>query len=398
MDATQQAIISHFDRLCERLTAYEKKARFPYSLVKNPAPHGIYLHGPVGCGKTTLMDMFYDTCTYPKKCRTHFHSFMRNIHEGLHILRTSAPRNRPFDPIPAVAKTVSSESKLLCFDEFQVTDIADAMILKRLFENLFASGVVMVATSNRKPDDLYKNGLQRVNFIPFIGLLKKQCLILDMVSHIDYRHEMLMAEGGSGPSYYFVYGETPNLDEKLANWFTQLAEEDGHHGPPVSVTMNVYARLVELPCTGNRVMMSSFADLCNKPLGAADYLSLASHFHTVILNQVPELGLSHRTSLKRFTQLIDVLYEKKVRLVIGAHLPIRSLIRHEQRSSSEVLQQHRQLIDDLNLSTKNHAPENISLFSSAEDVFAFERTLSRLEEMCSSHYWCSAGPFRVNPS
>ncbi|KAF7255442.1 hypothetical protein EG68_08007 [Paragonimus skrjabini miyazakii] len=227
-DAVQLRIVQYFDNLSAQMDIYKRNARFPFYLLKQQVPRGIYLHGSVGCGKTMLMDIFYTTCSYKLKWRTHFHAFMRTIHERLHVARQAAPRNRPADPIPSVAWDVSNEFKLLCLDEFQVTDIADAMILKRLFENLFKYGAVVVATSNREPDELYKHGLQRVNFLPFIDLLKKQCLVLNLHSPIDYRHELMSTIDENEFNVYYVYEQTPDADSKLGKWFIKLAADDGH--------------------------------------------------------------------------------------------------------------------------------------------------------------------------
>ncbi|KAF8568662.1 hypothetical protein P879_08927, partial [Paragonimus westermani] len=190
------------------------------------------------------------------------------------------------------------------------------------------------------------------------------------------------------------YDQTPDADSRLDKWFIKLAADDGHLGPPVRTSLDVYGRSVTFSHTGNGVAMCSFGELCDQPLGAADYLKLASHFHTILLRDVPELGPFRLASLKRFTLLIDILYDNHVRLLVAAHRPCSSLVCGENHKSLNLLDNHRQLIDDLGLSMNGQKTPDVTLFTGAEDMFAFARTLSRLKEMCTLAYWHRSGPKR----
>lgn len=303
---------------------------------------GVYLWGKVGRGKSMLMDLFYEKAAVNPKRRVHFHAFMLEIHADIHQYRQALAGD---DPISAVADTIAKSARLLCFDEMQISDVADAMILGRLFSQLLAKGVVVVATSNRAPDDLYKDGLQRQSFLSFIHLLKDHLDIIGLNGIIDYRLERL----GGLPVFYTPNGEATSkaLSEAFFR-LTDYAVEDRLSVP--AETLTVQGRPLFVPKSLKGVAVFSFKRLCGGPLGAADYLAIAERYHTVILVGVPQLNPEKRNEAKRFVLLIDALYEHKVKLLCGADAP----------------------------------PEQ--LYPAGDGSFEFERTVSRLMEMQSAAY------------
>lgn len=298
--------------------------------VEQKAVPGLYLFGGVGRGKSMLMDLFFQTAPVKPKRRVHFHAFMQEIHKGI----TAARGRGVTDPIRPVADAVADGATLLCFDEVQITDITDAMLVGRLFERLFERGVVIVATSNRAPDELYKNGLNRQLFLPFIALIKERLEVHELASATDHRLEVLAGvkvyHAPAGPA------ATAALD---AAW-TALT-----HGPDTPLILTVQGREVALPRHRNRVARASFAELCGRPLGPADYLALAAALDILILEDIPRLSRARANEAKRFVTLIDALYEARVRLICSA------------------------------------AVEPDALYVEGEGAFEFERTASRLHEM-----------------
>ncbi len=327
-DPAQQAVMPEFERIREALGEPVKKGWFR----KAPeAPRGLYLWGGVGRGKSMLMDMFTDTIDVPKR-RVHFHAFMQEIHAGMHAARQRGEQ----DALAPVARDVAKSVRLLAFDEMQISDITDAMIVGRLFEALFQAGVVVVTTSNRIPDDLYKNGLNRQLFLPFIALLKEKMVVHEMVSPTDYRQDKL----AGGPSYF-----TPVNAETRAQVESVWQDLTGGQGARHALIVN--KRELEIPAFHNGVARASFYDLCGKPLGPADFLALADAVRVLVLENIPQLGRSNFNEAKRFVTLIDALYEAQVRLICSAAA----------------------------------APEY--LYVEGEGTFEFERTASRLREMQS---------------
>lgn len=309
---------------------------------------GLYIWGSVGRGKSMLMDMFYDMAGLEKKRRAHFHDFMEDAQNRIHEQRLAFKegRTKEEDPIPPVARALAEEAELLCFDEFSVTDIADAMILGRLFQGLFGEGVVIVATSNVAPDNLYKDGLNRQRFVPFIELLKLHCDVFELDARTDYRLEKL----SRAPVYLAPLGPKArkSMDEAWQRMVAGLRE--------VPSLLSVKGRQVKVPRSADGHARFDFADLCDKPLGAQDYLAIARAFHTVFIENVPMMDLSMRNQAKRFINLIDTLYDQKIRLVISAEAN----------------------------------PHALYSGKSGTEAFEFERTASRLIEMQSRDYLSGA--------
>ncbi|QFR33526.1 cell division protein ZapE [Ancylobacter sp. TS-1] len=314
-----------------------------------PKVRGLYIHGSVGRGKTMLVDLFYESVSVRKrKRRAHFHEFMADVHARIFQVRSDMKQGRikDGDPIALVAAALYEEAWLLCFDEFHVTDIADAMILGRLFEKLFDLGVVIVATSNVAPQDLYEGGLNRALFLPFIGMIEKHMEVVRIESPTDYRMEKL---GGARSWYVPAAHETmPDVDREMDKIWHRLAGTDG--GVPASIAAG--GRVLQVPRAGGGAARFTFHDLCGVPLGASDYLRLARAYHTLVIDHVPTLDQDRRNEAKRFITLIDELYEKGVKLVASAQAE----------------------------------PEKLYLGTEGAEAFEWARTVSRLHEMRSDDY------------
>jgi cell division protein ZapE len=271
---------------------------------------GLYVYGEVGRGKTMLMDLFFETSAVVHKRRVHFHEFMDDVHERVHVYRQEIKNGEAseHDPIHRTAAAIAEESWLLCFDEFHITDIADAMILGRLFTRLFELGVVMVATSNLVPGDLYKDGLNRALFLPFIALLERQCVVVRLEARIDFRLEKLTGL----PTWYVP--DDAKADAALDETWRRLA--GSHAGVPHELMVKGHA--VRVPRAAMGVARFSFDDLCAQPLAAADYLKIAHEFHTIVLDHIPVMDYADRNEAKRFIILIDTLYDHAVKLLASA--------------------------------------------------------------------------------
>src|SRR6185369_11448205 len=352
-DPVQERIVQRLQAVHDRLAALTHQpaarkgfwARIGLAAAEKPpaGPHGLYIWGPVGRGKSMLMDLFFADAPVAKKRRVHFHEFMLEVQARLHRRREElAAKGAPpeADTIVPIAKEIAQETRLLCFDEFQVTNIADAMILGRLFETLFEEGLTVIATSNRAPDDLYKNGLQRDRFLPFIELLKQRLEILELGGGHDYRMDRIRELD--------VY-LTP-----LGAWATAKLDEafrvlsGGADGEPR--VLRTQGRDVPVPRAAPGVAMAHYVDWCARPMGAADFLCIADNFHTVILAEIPRMSPDNQDKAARFVTMIDSFYERKVKFVCSA------------------------------------AASPDRLYVEGDGAFEFQRTVSRLMEMQSPEY------------
>lgn len=367
-DDDQLRVLGHFERLYGDLLDYPEAAGhgrglrvkswrlsnlFKWGNGDKSIPRGLYVYGGVGRGKSMLMDLFYELAPVKAKKRVHFHEFMLDIHVRLKEWRGLSPKERAArggratedDPIPPVARQISLEATLLCFDEMQVTDIADAMVLGRLYKELLERGVVIVATSNRVPDDLYKGGLNRQLFLPFIEMIKQQFDVVPLDGPTDYRYDRLKGVD----TYYTPINEETTA--KLSEAFFRLTDRDVENRDKVpSGELEVQGRKIFVPKCARGVAVFSFKRLCANPLGAADYLAIARAYHTVIMVAIPQMGADQRNEAKRFVTFIDALYEHGVKFICSAEVPP-----HE-------------------------------LYRAGDGHFEFERTVSRLMEMQSEGY------------
>jgi cell division protein ZapE len=350
-DAAQLAVAAKLDHIltCLRETRpAKKKSALGWLFAKGGGKpreiRGLYVHGSVGRGKTMLMDMFFKKAAIDKKRRAHFHEFMADVHGRIHEHRQKLKRGetKQNDPVAPVAAALFEEAELLCFDEFSVTDITNAMILARLFTELFSLGCILVATSNVAPENLYRDGLNRGLFLPFIPLLEANVDVVTLDSPTDYRMQKL----ANLPVYV-----TP-LDGRAdaaieAAWHELTA---GEKVSPVEIPMK--GRSIHVPMAAGRVARFSFHDICSVPLAAADYLKVADRFDAVFVEHVPQLGPERRNEAKRFINLVDALYDHSVRLFVSAA----------------------------------SAPDHILLEKKGTEGFEFDRTISRLYEMRSPDY------------
>ena len=352
-DPAQTEVVALLDRLNATLAETgpaSKKSALGWLFGKRGAAKepvkGLYVWGKVGRGKTMLMDLFFDIAVMKKKRRVHFHEFMADVHERVHAVR-AAIRDGSIsgdDPIPPVAADLAADTRLLCFDEFAVTDIADAMILGRLFTRLFELGVVVVATSNVAPDDLYRDGLNRGHFLGFVELLKTRVDVVCLDARTDYRMEKL----AGAPLYLSPLG--PETDGAVDDLWRKLT-----HGLPAhEEVLEMKGRKIPVTRTAAGVARFTFAELCEKPLGAADYQRLALSYHTFIVEGVPVMDLPQRNAAKRFINLVDTLYNNRNKLIVSAEAE----------------------------------PDGLYVATSGTESFEFQRTVSRLVEM-RSQAWLS---------
>lgn len=359
-DSAQGPVIAALDGLLNALATPplgNKKSALGWMFGRRPVTsdtslRGVYIWGGVGRGKSMLMDRFFDLAPdavsgRPKR-RVHFHAFMQDVHARIHVWRQAqkTAKEKSADPIPPLAEVFSQQAHLLCFDEFAVTDVADAMLLARLFTGLFERGVTVVATSNVAPDALYKHGLNRSFFLPFIELVKSRMVVLELDSATDYRMEKLI--NGN------VYMVGPNSGARFEALWRDMIE-----GLPVAAAeIEVAGRKARFEQACGGLVRGTFADLCEKPLGAGDYLALAARFHTLFLEAVPVMDHGDRNAVKRFIALVDTLYDQgRVLIVQAASRPAQ-------------------------LYPVEHGTE----------AFEFQRTISRLREMQGDDWLTKGGP------
>jgi len=340
-ESMQITALHHLQTLLDNLLAtveYEQKSTLHKLILPRPANYqSLYIYGNVGRGKSMLMDLFFEACPIRQKRRVHFHAFMLEVHAFIHQWR----RQNNTDAISALAKHIRASELLLCFDEFHVSDIADAMILVRLFRKLFELGIVVVITSNCHPNELYHDGLQRELFLPFVELLQEKAKVIELVAAQDYRLSHLHALKST---YYYP------LDEQAANFIQQSYNELTNFAQLKPGVVEVLGRKVVLSAVHGNVALTSFDELCMHALGPADYLEIGNRFDIVILADIPKLTIEKCNEAKRFVTLIDALYEHKVKLICTAEVPAQEL------------------------------------YTSGEGLFEFERTVSRLIDMQSESY------------
>lgn len=306
-DPAQEIAVEHVQAFANQIHRYwAERPNLLTRFLRTPAlpeKSGFYLYGPVGRGKSMLMDLFFNLVDAPGKRRVHFHAFMLEIHARLHSLQQQSVD----DILPTLAQNIARETKLLCFDEFHVSNIADAMILGRLFNGLFNAGVIVFTTSNWAPENLYKDGLQRDRFLPFIDLIRDKMIVHEMASPTDYRYQQAI----HSPCYHYPTG--PETTQYLETLFRDLTGGV----PSEHIVLSVQGRTLILPCCANGVGFMEFDALCCHALGAADYLEITRSLHTLIIDHVPHFTDQDVNPLMRFITLIDTLYEAKTQLFLG---------------------------------------------------------------------------------
>jgi len=404
-DPHQQEVTEAFQTLHSKLASYRPaQPSFFSTIFASPSskrwtggseasiPKGVYLWGTVGGGKTMLMDMFYDTLagldTNVKARRIHYYDFMQDVHKRMHEAKKAAPPRdisrwdtyQPFDPVPPVGDTIVEESWVICLDEFQVTDIADAMILKQLFAYLFDKGIILIATSNRPPKDLYKNGIQRSNFLPFLEMLGEKCEVVDLTPGVDYRRKNL---GGSDKLFFNISKD--DAEENMSVLFKYMAAQETDMVS--EKTIRIKGRDVHFARACGGILDCDFTELCARPLWTNDYLKITQVFHTVFIHNIPVMTQKNKTEARRFICLIDSLYDHKIRVIASGTDDYWNLFQNEAISHQQRLEESRMLIDDLGLQASTDGSLDSGVFSGEEELFAFDRTVSRLTEMQTKDYW-----------
>jgi cell division protein ZapE len=348
-DAAQQEVAEAFSELEDRLARYKPLRK--HGLLgrlfvdkDHSPPRGLYVHGDVGRGKTMLMDLFFQHSSVEHKRRAHFHEFMAEVHERIYGYRQDIARGEiaDADVIALTAAAIFDQAWLLCFDEFHVTDIADAMILGRLFSKLFELGTVVVATSNVAPDELYKGGLNRALFVPFIAQISEHMQVLRLEARTDFRLEKL-----AGVKMWLVPADATAEAALDGAWASMTG-----NAPCGARDISVKGRVLHVPCSAHGVARFSFAEICEEPLAASDYLRLARDYHTIMIDRIPVMDFPDRNAARRFITLIDTLYDNRVKLMASAQAN----------------------------------PASLYLATEGNEAHEFKRTSSRLIEMSSETY------------
>lgn len=342
-DAAQEEVAEAFADLERRLSRYKplrKQGLFGrlFADKDGAPPRGLYVHGEVGRGKTMLMDMFFQQSPVEHKRRAHFHEFMAEVHERIYGFRQNVARGEIAngDVIALTAASIFEDAWLLCFDEFHVTDIADAMILGRLFAKLFELGTVVVATSNVAPDDLYKGGLNRALFLPFIAQISEHMDVLRLDARTDFRLEKL-----AGVKMWLVPADAA-ADAALDKAWASMTG----NAPCKPREISIKGRVLHVPCSADGVARFSFADICEKPLAASDYLRLAHDYHTIMIGRIPVMDYAERNAAKRFITLIDTLYDNGVKLIASAEAdPLSLYVANEGNEANEFKRTSSRLIE-----------------------------------------------------
>jgi cell division protein ZapE len=342
-DPAQAEVVEAFAALEERLAKYKPPRKNGllgrlFADKNGGPPRGLYIHGDVGRGKTMLMDLFFQQSPVEHKRRAHFHEFMADVHERIYGFRQNIARGEiaDGDVIGLTAASIFDQAWLLCFDEFHVTDIADAMILGRLFSKLFELGTVVVATSNVAPDDLYKGGLNRALFLPFIAQISDHMDVLRLDARTDFRLEKL-----AGVKMWLVPADRA-ADAALDKAWVKMTG----NAPCKPRDISIKGRILHVPCSAHGVARFSFADICEKPLAASDYLRLAHDYHTIIIDHIPVMDYAERNAAKRFIALIDTLYDNAVKLMASAEAdPVSLYVATDGNEANEFKRTSSRLIE-----------------------------------------------------
>ncbi|KFA62514.1 hypothetical protein S40285_05585 [Stachybotrys chlorohalonatus IBT 40285] len=418
-DSHQRGIIESLQHLHNELRRYEapavvhpnldqlkptKKSLFSFfgpskpkgalARIPDDLPRGLYLYGDVGSGKTMLMNLFYDTLptSVKTKTRIHFHNFMQDVHKRLHKMKME--HGNEIDAVPFVAADIAEQGNVLCFDEFQCTDVADAMILRRLLESLMSHGVVLVTTSNRHPDDLYKNGIQRESFIPAINLLKTRLHVINLDSPTDYR------KIPRPPSGVYHTSLDSHAESHAEKWFRFLGDTENFDPRPE--TQRVWGREIYVPRVSGRCACFTFDELIGKPKSAADYLELVRCYESFIVTDVPGMTIRERDLARRFITFIDAVYEGNAKLVLTTAKPLTELFVSRDEIADMLLGGDEKnaktpsdkdaVLDDVmeDMEKSVEKLKSSELFAGEEEAFAFARALSRLKHM-ESQEWVERG-------